>query len=122
DIGPATIDGTGVNQSLIQLAEYHEYITCDATNIYWSDLAGTIGRARLTGDGVDPTFVSVKGNANDLAVSDSRIYWTTTATEGSEALDSTVACANLDGSGINEGLILGCYRPQGVAVGANFVY
>jgi virginiamycin B lyase len=77
--------------------------------------AGTIGRAELSGAGVQESLVAAAPAPADVAVDGHHIYW---ANYGS----GTIGRANLDGSEANEQFISGAESPIGVAVEGGHIY
>jgi hypothetical protein len=120
-IGRANLDGTGVNQSFIDITcDFGcldpQGVAVDAGHIYWATFFGGglgagIGRANLDGTGVNPKFIDTNANTGGVAVDPEHIYWT-------DLSNNRIAQANLNGTGVNGSLISTPVSPVGVAVGA----
>jgi virginiamycin B lyase len=83
-------------------------------SIYWTNgaQAGTVGRANPDGTGVNQSFIGGALYPEGVAVYGAHIYW---------ANGSTIARANLDGTGVRT-LITGVNGAEGVAVDGSHVY
>jgi len=97
--------------------------------IYWADPeADAIGRAKLNGDELKPTFIPGAGTDLRYVTADGEhVYWTNAPPEATpgERLGS-VGRATLDGSGnlteVDPELITGASNPKGIAVDDEFIY
>src|SRR5579862_679454 len=88
--------------------------------LYWTNSAnGSVGRATVKGTKVNENFIALNtfGGAG-LTVDSNYIYWT--SANGGTA--TTIARANLDGSGANPDFITGAENPCGVAVDSSYIY
>ena len=65
--------------------------------------------------GSEPAFVTGLRGPVGIAVDGAHLYW-------SETESGTIGRANLDGSGVDEGLLTGLAGPVEVAVDANHIY
>src|SRR5215469_15272230 len=91
--------------------------------VYWTNTDnGTVGRATITGTGVNQTFIpSITGGAvggAGMTVNGSYIYWT--GANGGTA--TTIARANLNGTNVIRNFITGAHNPCGVAVSSSYIY
>lgn len=83
--------------------------------VYWTNSQnGSIGRATTTGTGASEDFIPSRGarGGAGLTVNGNYIYWT--SANGGSA--TTIARANLNGTGANWDFITGAHNPCGVAV------
>ena len=88
--------------------------------LYWTNSNdGSIGRALASGKGAKENFItlSAAGGAG-MTVDTNYIYWS--GANGGSA--TTIARANLDGTGINPTFITGARNPCGVAVKSAYIY
>ena len=76
---------------------------------------GNIGRAEMTGSGINGRFIVGAKAPAGIATNGRYIYW---ANYGS----GTIARARLDGSGVNERFINGAQGPIGIAVDSEHIY
>lgn len=123
-IGRAALDGSHVDQRFIVAARNGDEVdglAVDSRYIYWADVSsGQIGRADLSGQGVDPRFIT-GGNAPDgVAVNASYVYW-------SNGGDDTIGRALLDGSAADQHCVVPKAvpvgnEPEGVATDGRYVY
>ena len=148
-IGRAKLDGTGVDQSLIDGVNPGD-IAVDAEHIYWTwsdcdggwglggsgctidelaDPPGGIARANLDGTDVDQSFVSGV-DAGSLAVDAGHIYWTGWFCEATCGVPwgdlpppvPAIGRANLNGTGVNPSFIGDLGSFTGLAVDAEHIY
>ena len=134
-IGRANLDGSGVNQHLIDYRLNGDTIppgqlAVDDHYIYFglgrNTIAGVglIGRANLDGSGVDKQFITVQGGLllSGLAVDSNYIYWI-----DSMPGHQSIGRANLDGTGVDPSFIAGasaqeCCVPGSLAVDGQHIY
>lgn len=95
-------------------------VAVDSTYIYWANAnelngQGSIGRARLDGTEVNPSFIPNLTDPRGVAVNGNHVYWTSFGT-------GTIGRANLDGSAPNNSFITGASNPIGLAVNGTHVY
>ncbi len=111
-IGRANLDGSSPDHSFIDLsgaASGPTGVAVDGQHIYWTT-AGAVGRADLSGTGVDLHLVATgDSNPYGVAVDGQHLYW---ANLGA----GTIGRANLDGSSPDPGFISGANAPFAVAV------
>lgn len=85
--------------------------------IYWSDYAGAaIGRAALSGEAAEPSFIRTPNNPNGIATYGSNLYW---------SLDGPglrIARSTLEGGELDQSLFSTESSPYGVAVGAQGIF
>jgi Domain of unknown function (DUF5050) len=89
-------------------------------HVYWTNSGnGSVGRATTAGTRVSEKFIvlNTTGGAG-LTVNKSYIYWT--SANGGTA--TTIARANLNGTGVNQSFITGAQNPCGVAVDSSYIY
>jgi hypothetical protein len=127
-IGRANLDGTGVDESLIDLRrDDPASVAVDARHIYWIQADG-IGRANLDGTGVDTEFIPGSIDVDfapgpALAVDENHIYWTENRFDASTGLYAAyIARAKIDGTGVKRDFIRSIGLVGGVAVDANYIY
>jgi hypothetical protein len=98
-------------------------IAVDGSHIYWANpSAGSIGRARIDGSGVEADFVSGLASPRWVAVDGEYLYWTSPST-ASEGDDGTIGRVRLDRTGPPEpDFITAAGDPEGIAVDAAHVY
>src|SRR6185437_13746905 len=118
DIGRANLDGTGVNHQFISgLASVngasYGCSVCDPNGlaiaggyIYWGD-AGSIGRAKLDGIGVNEHFITGLYFPVGVAVTSKYIYWTDQGGNfiGGPNHPSFIGRSRLDGTAVQRGFI-----------------
>jgi len=84
--------------------------------LYWTNFAGSIGRAKLDdGTQVEPQFISGLVRPCGMAAHDGVLYWSeqpVTVTEG----DGAISRANADGTDLRRGIVSNLRHPCGVAV------
>ena len=130
-VGPnrANLDGSGVDSRFIddENCEGCLALAVDEAYVYWtsSNAVGDsfIGRAKLDGSGMKPTFIGPLGKQpreGGLAVDSAHIYWA----NGTPCCDGgAIARANLDGSGVDEWFIpMGVGGVNGVSVDGTHIY
>ncbi|MGH2988387.1 MAG: hypothetical protein ACRDMA_00775 [Solirubrobacterales bacterium] len=119
-IGRANLDRSGVDQAFIGGAREPRGVAVGGGRIYWSNFDGSsIGRATLSGTGVNQNFVVGSGlNAGGVAVGPAHLYW------ANEVLfpAPTIGRANLDKSAVTNSFIPVPDQPAGVAVDAAHIY
>ena len=123
-IGRANLDGTGANQSFINLGLGARVLglAVDSQHIYWTDPdsglpdsnSGAVGMANLDGTGINQNLTAGGNGAAGVAIDGQHIYWTN--------LFGTIGKANLDGSGANQAFIFVAGRPTGVVVDNQHIY
>jgi hypothetical protein len=116
------------------------YVAVDSEHVYWTNTGligeaeapvnggGTIGRAKLNGEEVDPDFICGEdpsrpgkrfvGNPQGIAVNESHIYWANAANE-------SIARAAIGGTGVEEMFAQSFGSggaPNGVTLSASDVY
>lgn len=101
DIGTANVDGTGVNQVLINTyGGMPTGVAVSGQYVYWTNYArNTIGRANLDGSDINENFITYASEPFDVAVDAQHIYWTSR-----DPIDGSfsVGRANIDGTDANE--------------------
>jgi hypothetical protein len=122
-IGRANLDGTGVDESFIDVfteGAVPTGIAVDANHIYWSQTGGigpdstqtpAIGRANLDGTGTERVFISSPSGTEPSAVEvdADHIYWINRQTTWPFQEDFAIARANLDGTGVDQSFIGGLH-------------
>jgi len=117
-IGRAGLDGTNKQLTYVTIPGTSDPcgVAVNSANVFWTEPGifggGTrIGRANvLTGTGADPSFIGDASTPCGIAVSGSQIYWANAET-------NTIARANSDGTGVNQGFVAtGGQEVCGVAV------
>ena len=106
--------------TIFALAASPDIAHAKAGFVYWTNTVnGSVGRATTKGTRANEKFITLNttGGAG-LTVDDNYIYWT--SANGGSA--TTIARANLDGSGVNQNFITGAHNPCGVTVNSNFIY
>src|ERR1700744_200488 len=84
--------------------------------LYWADGAGVIGRADLSGSGVDQSFISTGDTfPYTVTVSSGYLYW-------ANSVSGTIGRAAIDGTGVTERFITGASKPVGVVVSSRYIY
>jgi len=93
--------------------------TSSARHIYWTNDSfapnGSVGRATVSGQNVNNSFISGLDLPVGIAVDSDHIYWSSRATRA-------IGRANLDATGVNNSFISGLGFPQGLAVDSNHIY
>ena len=106
-IARARLDGSGYEPEWIPAPGNPCSLAVDSGHVYWADSYGKIGRTNLTGTAVEPSFID-PGTPVDcgVAVDSSYIYFSISSklVNGKLVAPSTIARANLDGSGLNTSL------------------
>jgi virginiamycin B lyase len=87
-------------------------------HVYWVDQGlGSIGRANLDGNGVEPSFIGGAGNlSRAVAVDDQHLYWTDRVSPG------TIGRASVDGTGARHDFITNAGDPYAIAVAGGHIY
>ena len=88
--------------------------------VYWTNTVnGSVGRATIKGKKADESFITLDTTGGAGLTADAKhLYWT--SANGGTA--TTIARANLDGSGVKQNFITGASNPCGVTVDSNFIY
>lgn len=82
--------------------------------LYWTNFAGSIGRAKLDdGMQVEPQFISGLVRPCGMAVHDGVLYWSEQPVIGE---DGAISRANADGTDLRRGIVSNLRDPCGVAV------
>jgi hypothetical protein len=119
-IGRAGLDGNDKQLTFVTIpgTAYPCGLAVNAANIYWTEPGifggGTrIGRANINGGGTaDPSFIGDASTPCGIAAFGQQLFWSNSGTD-------TIARANTDATGVNEGFIAtGANEPCGVAVDA----
>lgn len=119
-IGTASIDGTGVDQSLITGGNESEGMATLGQYVYWANYgSGTIGRAEINGSDVNQSFITGADDPEGVAVDGQYIYWANT---GATATSGSIGRADIDGSNVDQSFITGTTGPTAVAVDAEHIY
>ncbi len=88
----------------------------DSGHIYWANVVGrAIGRAKLDGTGVEPTFIKTPYEPNGVAVNASHVFW-------SNGVPGRIGRENLDGSVVEPEFVKASAGPCGLAVDAGNIY
>lgn len=89
-------------------------------SVYWTNTVnGSVGRATVLGTHVSEKFIALDTTGGGgLTVNKNHIYWT--SANGGTA--TTIARANLDGTGVDPTFITGAQNPCGVAVDGSNIY
>lgn len=113
-IGRIKVDGTGEEPNFIPgpASGSRLGVAVNTDYIYWINASGSIGRANIDGTGVDDAFVTVATGANNIALSDSHIYWT----DG-----GGVSRVQLDGQNLEEDIVAAS-GAFGIVTDANYLY
>lgn len=117
-VGRASLNGTGVNQHLIDGTTGGGGVAIEGGHVYWTNygetgvVAGTIGRANLNGTDANERLITGINWPVGVAVDGRHIYWTDF--EG-------IGRANLDGTGVNKHFIA-TSSPSGLAIDAQHIY
>jgi sugar lactone lactonase YvrE len=125
-IASANTNGSGANFNFLPTHVFG--VTVDGSHVYWTNpKAGTIGRAKLEGNGVTEVkedFITGAGSPQYVAVDAEHIYWTNDVEEATpQEGKSTIGRAKKsDGSGVKLDFITGAYNPRGIAVGSEHIY
>jgi hypothetical protein len=82
-------------------------VAVDANHVYWTNNAGTIGRADLGGQNANQSFITGDTTPSGVAVDASHVYWTA---------GGTIRRADLSGQNVNESFISAPAGLFGVAV------
>ena len=120
EIGMAASDGSGANSAFITGASEPIGVAADANYVYWvNSRTGTIGRAPLSGDSPDQTFIPNAAPANTsldgIAVGGGYIFWTDTD-------NGVIGRASLNGSNVQPNFITGANGPAGIATNGQEIY
>ena len=83
--------------------------------LYWSNETESLGRALLSGSGVETNFISDPFGPDGVAVDTPYIFWANTSKK-------TIARANLNGTGANENFIKVEGEPTEVGANDEHVY
>jgi virginiamycin B lyase len=84
--------------------------------LYWSNAASkAVGRSKLDGSEINPSFLSGLGEVRAVAVGSSHVYWV-------NFTDGTIGRASLDGSGAIPNLIQVPGNPIGIAADSAHIY
>jgi len=75
----------------------------------------TIGRASLTGTGVNQSFISTNGSPYRLAANTTYLYWTNGAS-------NVVGRASLNGTGVNQSFVIVIKDAVSLAVDSHYLY
>ena len=104
-VGRANLDGTKAIPDFIPSASITQGVAVNSSHIYWTNVCnGAIGRATLTGRGINQSFITGLIPPNSacsppsVAADDKHIYWANLST-------GAIGRANLNGSGVNENFI-----------------
>jgi len=101
-IGRAELEGGGVEQSFISLPGGSQPcgVVVDGDHIFWADGVSKIGRAKIDGTDVDPSFITGADFpcGPSINAASKTIYWANTANQ-------TIGKANLDGTHVQQGFI-----------------
>jgi hypothetical protein len=101
-IGRAELEGGGVEQDFIPLPSGSQPcgVVVDGDHIFWADGVSKIGRAKIDGTDVDPSFITGADFpcGPSINAASGTIYWANTA-------DQTIGKANLDGTHVQQGFI-----------------
>jgi hypothetical protein len=101
-IGRAELEGGGVEQSFIPLPAGSQPcgVVVDGDHIFWADGVSKIGRAKIDGTDVDPSFITGADFpcGPSINAASKTIYWANTANQ-------TIGKANLDGTHVQQGFI-----------------
>jgi hypothetical protein len=121
------LDGSHVNEDFIPNITPNANpgaIAVDNTYIYWADYSGYIGRAKLDGSSVDPTFMADPAGPLAppvaVAVDGAHLYWT--QSYDPSAPQYAIGRANLDGSAPDPAFITVGSYPSSVAVDGAYIY
>ena len=83
-------------------------------DIYWGDDAGKVGRARLDGTGVNPSFITTPGATYGLTSDGTHLYW-------ANYNAGSIGRSNLDGTSVNQSFIAGV-NSLSVAIDEDHIY
>ena len=125
-IGRANLDGTGVSRKFLSFPdssfEFRPHdIAIRAGYIYWANRSAFIGRAKIDGTHVQPTFIRINNkrfSPGHLAVNARHLYWTGVAFEE----PNVIGRANLNGTSVKNSFISSKTSPSHIAVGGRHIY
>jgi hypothetical protein len=133
-IARANLDGTNMVAQLVPLNGSGICgMTADRNYVYWTNhragSAGTVGRARHDGTGVDNSFITMVSwppgasyNPQCVAVDGAHVYWTAFLSQDPGG-PGVVGRANLDGTNVQESFISGIGNTGcGLAVDGGHIY
>ena len=84
--------------------------------VFWANRdAGTIGRAKSNGKGVDQSYVNARASVYGVAVDEDHIYWT-------DRRGGAIGRASRSGGNVKRKLVTGLSSPHGMAVDSDYIY
>jgi hypothetical protein len=115
-VGRANLDGTGVNNTFIDVGRNLGGVAVNKTNIYWTNAQdGQIGIAELDGTIIDTSLITTGTAPFGIAIDDTYIYWANLA-------DNAIGRAMLDGSNVDNSFITGLNTPNTLAVNDSHIF
>ena len=85
--------------------------------VFWANRdAGTIGRAKSNGHGVDQSYINARASVYGVAVDEDHIYWT-------DRRGGAIGRASRSGGNVKRKLVTGLSSPHGMAVDSpSYIY
>ena len=115
-VGRANLDGTGVNNTFINVGRNLGGVAVNKTNIFWVNAQdGLIGIADLDGTIINGSLITTGTAPFGMAIDDTYIYWANLA-------DNSIGRALLDGTNADNNFITGLNTPSALAVNDSHIF
>jgi virginiamycin B lyase len=115
-IGRASADGTGVNQTFMDLGtENAQGIAVDSGHLYWVNAFGFVNRSDLSANVINDPFLLSEWGTAGVAVDSAHLYYAL-------HYQSWIGRADINGSNPNEAFVTDTSNATGVAVDGQHIY